>query len=68
MEDTIKLLEGEDPNRPVRIYADGVYDCFHFGHARQLEQCKKLFKHVHLIVGVASQEDTLKFKGLTVMT
>ena len=29
-----KLPLGEDPNNPVRIYADGVYDCFHFGHAR----------------------------------
>ena len=55
--------DGNDPNNPVRIYADGVFDMYHIGHAKVLEQAKKLFKHVYLIVGVSSDEDVLKYKG-----
>ena len=45
--------DGNDPANPVRVYADGVFDMYHIGHARVLEQAKKLFKHTHLIVGVS---------------
>lgn len=63
--DSSTFPDGNDPNNPVRIFMDGVFDGFHYGHARLLEQGKKKFKYVYLIAGVTNDEDTYKYKGKT---
>ncbi|CAH0023217.1 unnamed protein product [Clonostachys rhizophaga] len=69
-------------DRPVRIFVHGVFDLFHAEyyfapiyitavsatHVHFLKVTKNIFPETYLIAGVTTDNDTLRVKGLTVIS
>ncbi|CRG95183.1 ethanolamine-phosphate cytidylyltransferase, putative [Plasmodium gallinaceum] len=55
-------ISTHEKNKVTRIYVDGIFDLSHSGHFNAMRQAKKLGDIV--VVGINSDEDALKSKGV----
>ena len=64
-----KEKETADGNKIPRIYVDGCYDMFHWGHANVIRQaCASFNFNCCLVLGIVDNPIIEKHKGPTVMT
>lgn len=55
--------------RNPRVYVDGVFDLFHYGHAEMLGRVRDKFGAAAVIIaGIARDDDCLKYKRQPIMT
>jgi choline-phosphate cytidylyltransferase len=53
----------------MRIYVDGVFDLFHYGHAEMLARVREAYGPTCiLIAGIARDEDCMKYKRTPILT
>lgn len=67
----VEAAKADKSGRVYRVYCDGVFDLFHVGHMKMLEQAKKALgapEKIYLIAGVCSDEVTQRYKGKTVLS
>lgn len=64
-----KLLEKHSKRRrkeqPIRVYMDGCFDMFHYGHANAIRQARACGDY--LVLGVVPDEEVIMAKGPPVM-
>ena len=40
----------------MRVYVDGIFDLFHYGHFQFFKKCKNLNSDIYLIVGIFNDD------------
>lgn len=52
----------------LRVYVDGVFDLFHYGHAEMFKRVRESFSEpIHLLVGPSLDTDCKAYKRLPIM-
>ena len=51
----------------IRVYIDGIFDLFHYGHLESFRKCKEIDNNVYLIVGVVGDKVAENYKRLPII-